>query len=223
MRRGTLIVLEGGEGVGKTTQIGRLGQRLAMSGLACLTVREPGSTRAGNEIRELLLRPGVDLTARSEALLFMASRAQLVREVIQPALDSGVIVLADRFFLSTYAYQIHGRGLAEDDVRRINAFATGGLRPDLTLLLQLRSAVGLARAAERGLADRMETADAAFHARVETAFSLFATREWQGDHPECGPIRPVDAGGSIEEVAERLWEAASRVLGETFSERLRSQ
>ncbi|MGQ0765686.1 MAG: dTMP kinase [Gemmatimonadota bacterium] len=223
MGRGTLIVLEGGEGVGKTTQIGRLGQRLTMSGLSCLTVREPGSTRAGNEIREFLLRPGVDLTARSEALLFMASRAQLVRELVKPALDSGVIVLADRFFLSTYAYQVYGRGLAAEDVRRINAFATGGLRPDLTLLLKLKSTEGLARVENRGPSDRMEAADAGFHARVEAAFSLFAMSDWQAEHPECGPIRSVDGSGSVEEVAERLWEAASRVLGETFSERLRSQ
>jgi dTMP kinase len=132
--RGRLIVFEGPEGVGKTTQLGLLGAWLEERSIAHIRVREPGGTALGNEIRSLLLDPANEMDARAEALLFMASRAALVDRVVEPAMQRGTLVLADRFFLSTYAYQVAGRGLPETEIRTTNRFATRGLVPDLTLL-----------------------------------------------------------------------------------------
>lgn len=207
---GALVVLEGVEGAGKSTQVRRLIERLESAGIDCLAVREPGGTAAGDVIRGLLLDPQSDLDARAEALLFMASRAQLVNEVIRPALDRGAIVVADRFFLSTYAYQIAGRGLPSAEVRQANALATGGLVPDVNLLIDLPSKDGLARAAGRGGPDRMEQASADFHERVQEAFRGFATVDWQAAHPEAGPIVLIDGAGSPEAVAARVGAEVSR-------------
>lgn len=207
---GALVVLEGVEGAGKTTQVRRLVERLASAGIDVLAVREPGGTAAGDAIRALLLDADRHLDPRTEALLFMASRAQLVAEVVRPALARGAIVVADRFFLSTYAYQIAGRGLPEDAVREANALATGGLVPDLNILLDFPSGDGLARASRRdGGADRMERSGTDFHARVREAFLAFATPTWQGRHPEAGPIVLVDGGGSEAEVAARVGAAVA--------------
>jgi len=208
--RGALIVLEGVEGAGKTTQVRRLVDRLQQAGIPCRAVREPGGTVAGDVIRTLLLDPVSHLDPRTEALLFMASRAQLVSEVIRPAMAAGEFVVADRFFLSTYAYQIAGRGLPEGAVREANALATGGLVPDLNVLLDLPAVDGLARAARRGDADRMEQSGAAFHDRVREAFVGFASPAWQEAHPEAGPIALVDASGQEDEVASRVAEVVGR-------------
>jgi dTMP kinase len=132
----------------------------------------------------------------------------MVARELRPALASGEHVLLDRFFLSTYAFQIGGRGLPEDEVRAANGFATGGLVPDLTLLLTFPVAEGLARAAERSSAhDRMEREGEAFHDRVAGAFEAFARPDWQRAHPECGPIVSIEAVGSEREVAGRVREA----------------
>jgi dTMP kinase len=202
---GRLIVFEGVEGAGKTTQLERLALRLGRHRAQVRTLREPGGTPVGDEIRALLLRPGAQIPPRTEALLFMASRAALVDEQVRPALARGEVVLLDRFFLSTYAYQVGGRGLPEDAVRDANAFATGGLVPDVTVLLTLPVVEGLSRAAQRGAADRMEQAERAFHARVEAAFARFVEPSWQGAHAECGPIVAVDADGGVDDVEERVW------------------
>lgn len=202
-----LIVLEGAEGVGKTTQLRRLAEWLEGRGATVVAVREPGGTVVGDEIRRILLDPAGDVTPHAEALLFMASRAQLVERVMRPALERGDVVLVDRFFLSTYAYQGAGRGLPEEEIRVANRLATGGLVPDLTLLLELPLGEGLARAARRGERDRMERAEVAFHDRVATAFARFATGAWQRAHPECGPIVTVDAAGDEAAVFGRLTEA----------------
>lgn len=207
MLRGVLVVFEGAEGAGKSTQLRLLAEWLGMRGREVVAVREPGGTVVGDEIRRILLDPHSDIVPRSEALLFMASRAQLVEREIRPALDGGAVVLLDRFFLSTYAYQGNGRGLPEPDLRAANAIATQGLVPDLTLLLMLPVADGLARAMERGERDRMERADLAFHERVAHAFETFASREWQADHAECGPIVLVDAAGSEAAVFDRVMGA----------------
>ena len=217
MAEGRLIVFEGAEGVGKTTQLRLLSARLSRMGVAHLGVREPGQTTVGNQIRQLLLDPATDLVARAEALLFMASRAQLVERDVRPAMVAGEVVLADRFFLSTYAYQGAGRGLPLEELRAANAMATGGLTPDLTILLDFPVGEGLARAGARGAHDRMERSGAVFHERVAAAFALFATATWQAAHPEVGPIVVVDARGSEDEVAERvLWQLAGR-WPETFA------
>ncbi len=217
--RGALIVLEGAEGVGKTTQLRRLGERLTANGYPVAVVREPGGTPVGDEIRGILLDAPHAINPRSEALLFMASRAQLIDDVIRPALAQGSVVLADRFFLSTYAYQAAGRGLEVASVRQINAFATDGLVPTITVLLDLPSGEGTRRAEARGAPDRVERAGDDFHTRVASAFRDFATAIWQQDHPECGPIVRVDARGTESEVTDRIRDAIADVLDETFGAR----
>jgi len=215
-RRGKLIVLEGAEGVGKTTQLRRLGDTLTARGIPFLGVREPGGTAIGNQIRSLLLDPGPGFSARTEALLFMASRAELVEGDIRPALDRGEIVVADRFFLSTYAYQIAGRGLAEEEVTAANRFATGGLVPDLTILLRLPVAAALARTDRRGARDRIESADDDFHHRVAAAFDRFADPAWQRSHPESGPVVAIDAAGSVDQVSATVLATLEQRWPETF-------
>ncbi len=207
---GGLIVLEGIEGVGKSTQLQHLRRHLEGRGLVATILREPGGTPAGDVIRRLVLDPGTQVDERTEALLFMASRAQLVADVIRPALARGEFVLLDRFFLSTYAYQIAGRGLPEEAVRSANALATDGLVPDLTLLLDLPPKDGLARAASRSAHDRIEQSGAAFYDRVQKAFIEFASPEWQAQHPEAGTIVLIDAAGDEGTVAGRILNAVSR-------------
>jgi dTMP kinase len=146
----------------------------------------------------------------------MASRAELVETDIKPALERGDVVLADRFFLSTYAYQIAGRGLAEAEVTAANRFATGGLVPDLTILLRLSVAAALARTDSRGARDRIESADDDFHHRVAAAFDRFADSAWQRSHPESGPVVAVDAAGSIEAVAAAVLGVLEQKWPETF-------
>jgi dTMP kinase len=203
-RRGRFIVLEGGDGVGKTTQLPRLVAALVAQGIDVRTIREPGGTPAGDAIRALLLDPGSDLEPRSELLLFLAARAQVVHDVIRPALDAGTWVVADRFFVSTYAYQGAGHGLPLPAVQGANALATGGLVPDLTLVLTVDAATAAARRASRGAGDRMERHGAAFAARVEAAYREALSPDWQRAHPECGPIVGVDADGTPDEVTARL-------------------
>ena len=214
--RGLLVVFEGSEGAGKSTQLRRLARSLAQAGHDVVSVREPGGTPLGDEIRRVLLDPASDIAPAAEALLFMASRAQLVERVVRPALERGAIVLVDRFFLSTYAYQADARGLPLADVREANRLAVGELVPDLTLLLQLPSGDGLARAAQRSGPDRMEQTGGAFHDRVAAAFARFATVEWQQSHPECGPIMPVDGSGDEDTVARRIATVLANRWPETF-------
>lgn len=200
------IVYEGPEGAGKSTQLRLLSEWLVSRGRDVIAVREPGGTILGDEIRRILLDPGSDIVPAAEALLFMASRAQLVERVLRPALGAQSIVLVDRFFLSTYAYQGAGRGIPNDDLVAANRMATRGLTPDLTVLLDLATDEGLRRVARRGAHDRIEQATTDFHARVAAEFRRFATAEWQQRHPECGPIAVVDARGSEAEVFARVHE-----------------
>ncbi len=205
--RGRLIVLEGGDGVGKTTQLPLVAEALRARGLVVHTIREPGQTQVGLQVRELLLNPDSTISPATEALLFLSARAQVVAEVIQPALSRGEWVVADRFFVSTYAYQIAGHGLDDAQVRSANSLATGGLVPDLTLLLTLSPETAGARRASRGLADRLERYGPAFDARVAAAYEASVTSAWQARHPECGPIVPVRADGAVAETTGRLIEA----------------
>lgn len=217
VRSGSLIVFEGIEGAGKTTQLTRLATRLAAAGIGCDSFREPGGTAIGDEIRRLLLDPAHDVTPRAEALLFMASRAELVERALKPALAAGRIVLLDRFTLSTYAYQVAGRGLDEREVRAANVTATGGLVPELTVLLRVSPSVGEERARRRGVLDRMEASGAAFHERVAAAFARYEDRSWQREHPECGPIIGVDADGTADDVETRVLQLLTEAIPELRS------
>ena len=215
---GKLIVFEGPEGVGKSTQVQRLAEHFSMLGIARTVLREPGGTELGEEVRRLLLDGSYDIHPRAEALLFMAARAQIVHRV-RDELALGKVVIMDRFFLSTYAYQVTGRGLPEAEVRAANAFATNGLVPDLTLLLVYPYGAGLRRVDERGGRDRMERAGLDFHERVSQAFGSFTDAAWEQSHPEAGDIMKIDARGSVETVFERVLEAVATCLPETFSSR----
>lgn len=217
MGRGLLIVFEGSEGAGKTTQLRLLRERIEAEGIECLSLREPGGTELGDSIRGVLLDPLQHITGTAEALLFMASRAQLVADRIDPELTRGVVVLMDRFFLSTYAYQIFGRGLPEEGVRAANALATRGLVPDLTVVIDVPAREGMTRASARGEQDRIEQLGDDFHDRVEAAFARFAQGEWQRSHPECGSIVSVDGRGAPKDVQSRVIEALAQNLPERFS------
>jgi dTMP kinase len=213
-----LIVLEGPEGAGKTTQHRMLADWIAAAGGKVLAFREPGGTPLGDDIRKMLLdHPASDIVPRAESLLFMASRAQLVEREIAPALAAGQMVLLDRFFLSTYAYQVAGRGLPHEQIGAANRLATAEIRPDMTVLLSLPVEEGLSRATKRGPHDRMERAEAAFHERVARAFSDFATRDWQAAHPEAGPIMTVDARGTVQQVFAHVLATLQKRWPGTFA------
>lgn len=205
--RGLLLVLEGGEGVGKTTQWERLAEALQASGRDVVALREPGGTEPGTRIRELLLDPEISLAPATEALLFAASRAELLARAVRPALERGALVLLDRFLLSTYVYQGRARGLDVQALRRVNALATGGLVPDCTLLLSLPLEEARQRARARLLPDRLEREAESFHERVAAGFAEASTVAWQGAHPECGPIVAIDATGNRDAVTARCVEA----------------
>jgi dTMP kinase len=174
--RGLFLVLEGIEGSGKTTQARLLAAWLEERAIPHVATREPGGTAVGEEARRLLLEAD-RLDARTELLLMLSARAALVSEVIEPALAAGRLVLADRFDLSTLAYQAHGRGLPMETVRQLNRFATGGLRPDLTVLLDVPRETGEARRSARSVQDRIERAGTGFHERVARAYRELAGTE----------------------------------------------
>lgn len=213
---GLFLVLEGGEGVGKTTQWGRLAAALRAQGHDVVALREPGGTPTGDALRHILLDSASPLAAETEALLFAASRAQLVRDVIEPSLARGAVVLVDRFLLSTYAYQGEGRGLSIAALREVNRFATGGRAPDLTLLFTLPMAEAMDRMRARGAPDRMEQEDLAFHRRVRDAFALALDPGWQGDHAEIGPVVAVNASGDEAIVTSRCLQAIASAYPERF-------
>lgn len=195
--RGRFVVLEGGEGAGKSTQARLLAQHLG----ACLT-REPGGTVLGEHVRNLLLDPAVGaVEPRAELLLMVAARAQHVGEVILPTLEDGRDVVCDRFSGSTLAYQGYGRGLPFEDVSRACEIAAGGLEPDLTVLLDVDASVAAGR--RNAVPDRIEAEDPAFHARVRAGFrELAAKLGWS----------VVDGRGTPHEVAALIAEIVDRVL-----------
>jgi dTMP kinase len=202
---GFFITFEGPEGGGKSTQIHRLAATLADQGYAVWTTREPGGTRVGEMIRPILLgRQQAPITAWPEALLFTAARAQHVEEVIKPRLQRGELVLCDRYTDSTLAYQGYGRGLDLDTLRRLQREATGGLQPDLTMLLNLPIEAGLARI-PRPAQDRLDQETEAFHHRVRAGYQELAAAEphrW----------REVDASANPDHVAKRILEVVSEAL-----------
>lgn len=213
VRRGRFITFEGPEGGGKTTQARRLIARLEAVGKEVLYTREPGGTRTGEAIRDILQHDaaGEPISASAEVLLFAASRAQLVSRVIQPALDRGAWVVCDRFADSTTAYQGYGRGFDVEQMLAINAFAIAGATPDITLLMDLPVAQGFDRIARRHQQadrplDRIEREERAFHERVRAGYLELAQR-W----PERFHV--LDAAAGEEVVAEQVWERVQHVCG----------
>jgi dTMP kinase len=176
VRSGRLITVEGLDGAGKTTLVAGVTRELAARGRELLVLREPGGVELSERIRELVKDPALRVDPRAEALLYAAARAQLVAEQLMPLLDAGDWVLLDRFVDSSLAYQGAGRGLGIEEIRALNAFGTGGLTPDRTLLLRIDPAVGAARIAGRE-ADRLEQAGAAFFAEVGRAYDALAAAE----------------------------------------------
>lgn len=194
---GFFVTLEGIEGCGKSTQAHMLSEALGEHGLAVVLLREPGSTPIGDRIREILLdREHGTMAGETEALLYAAARAQMVAERVRPALDAGRVVVCDRFVDSSIAYQAFGRGLPRDFVFDVSHWATGGLTPDLTLLLDLPVREGLARAT-RTACDRIEAESEEFHERVREGYLALADEE-------PSRIVTVDASGPVEAVAEKV-------------------
>lgn len=194
---GKLISLEGGEGAGKSTAMSYLAERIAARGVELVRVREPGGTPAGEAIRAVLLDPQFKgLEANTELLLMFASRAQLVAQTVKPALERGAFVLADRFTDASFAYQGGGRGISDDFIVELERRVVG-LKPDLSLLLDLPVEAGLARARGRGPADRIETESATFFERVRAVY-----RERAAGEPERWRI--IDASQPIDAVLVQL-------------------
>jgi dTMP kinase len=174
------ITLEGPDGCGKTLQSKRLTSHLRSQGLDVLMTREPGGTAIGDQIRQVLMSlDNRQMDPKTEFLLFTASRAQLVKEVIRPHLDAGGVVVSDRYYDSSFAYQGYGHGLPLDELQSITAFATGSLVPDLTLLIDLPSEAGLARRKSGGQWNRMDAYDLTFHQRVRAGYQAMASAEPQ--------------------------------------------
>ncbi len=204
-RRGVFVTLEGGEGAGKSTQIDGLRRLLEHEGWRVVTCREPGGTALGERLREALFATTDDEPApspESELLIFNAARAQLVREVVEPALASGAAVICDRFTGSTVAYQHFGRGLPREVVDAVNEAATGGLRPDLVVLLDLEPEQGFARTGKGR--DYLERAGIDFHRRVRRGFLEQAAAE-----PERWLV--LDATKPAMQVTHAIWQRLERL------------
>jgi dTMP kinase len=204
---GKFITFEGGEGCGKSTHLKQIVSRLREAGRALLVVREPGGTAVGEQIRHVLQHSpqSAGMLPETELLLFCASRAQLVREIIQPSLAEGQIVLADRFFDSTTVYQGLGRKIDTKSVNFINQFAVGTCRPDLTILIDLDPQIGLERARGRELFDRMENQALDFYQRVRQGYLELARQE-------PNRIKVVDGSQSLAAVQQQIWDLIQHVL-----------
>jgi dTMP kinase len=209
---GLLISFESPEGGGKTTQARLVAGRLEQLGYAVLLTREPGGTPLGDRVRELVLHASeLEISPLAETLLYCVARAQLVERVLRPALAAGQVVLLDRYADSTLAYQAFGRGLDRGAVERALEVATGGLKPDLTLLLDVEAGVGLSRKMEQAAGgsalevNRFEAESVAFHERVRAGYLALAAEE-----PDRW--RVIDAGRPVETVAGEVWRAVEAVL-----------
>lgn len=204
--RGRFISVEGLDGTGKTTVCAALASRLRASGLQVIGLREPGGTPAGEQIRGLLADPNTVLSPRAELLLFSAARAQLVDTVLEPALAAGSWAVLDRFTDSTLAYQGAGRQLGDDLTANLSDLTTGGLQPDLTLLLQAPEPIRRERLLGRGDApDRWELADPEVLARIEARYDALLAEQ-------PGRVHAVDASGTPEQVADLAWAQTQDLL-----------
>ncbi len=207
---GLFIAFEGGEGSGKTTQVDRLHRHLnttVQPGRRVFQTRQPGGTTIGQTIRGLLLQPGY-VSDRAEALLYAADRAQHVDEFIRPALNAGNVVITDRYVDSSLAYQAAGRAMDSTWIRDLSRWATGGLVPDLTIVLDVHPQVGLARAARRGAADRLEQEDLGFHWRVRDAFLALS-------EADPGRYLVLEAGHPADWLAELIAERVQQLVTAT--------
>lgn len=218
---GLFLVFDGSEGAGKSTQTHLLKQRLESAGRSVLLVRDPGSTRIGEQVRAILLNPkNDDMAMRCEMLLYMAARAQMMQETILPALQAGQTVISDRFVSSTLAYQLGGDGLTADEIRGVADIAITGRWPDLTLLLDLPVDVSSARvkpkyllpfpesvqdAAARAVKDRIEQRPREYHEAVRRNYLAQASEQ-----PD--KYRIIRAGQTVEQVHEQIWQAVSPLL-----------
>ena len=212
MNKGLFITFEGTEGCGKSTQIELLAQRLHALGYQVCSLREPGGTPIGEEIRHTLKhsKVNVTMTYETELLLMNASRAQLVREIIRPALAAGEIVVCDRFYDSTTAYQGHGRQLDLEKVKTVIDFAVGETRPNLTLFLHVPAEVSAERLRSRQTSlkfvrDRIEEADQKFFERVAHGFGVIAAAEPQR-------VKFINGAQPLDVVCEKIWEIVQPVL-----------
>lgn len=204
---GFFITFEGGEGVGKTTQIELLKIALEADGRTVVVTREPGGTPIAERIRDVVLdSANAGMVPMAELMLYEAARAQHVEELIRPALERGDVVLCDRFSDSTTAYQGAGRSLDEADLEALHALATGGLGPDLTILLDLSPTTGLERANSRGEADRIESESLKFHERVREGFLELAQK-----FPER--LRVVDATRAVDAISAEVLELVRAEMG----------
>jgi dTMP kinase len=207
IRRGFFVVLEGPEGSGKSTLVGPLAERMRASGVDPLVVREPGSTRAAEIARQALLDPEHPVGPLAELFLYLAARADLVQSIIRPALDAGRVVLSDRFALSTEAYQMAGRGLDPALVRAGNQAATGGVRPDLTLILDLAPELGQARQLAAGKRqDRLDRESVDFHRRV---VNFYLAVQGEG-------VRHLDGSLPPDQLLQAAWTEVRAAAPETF-------
>ena len=201
--RGMFIAFEGGEAAGKSTQEALLAASLAQAGRAVVRTREPGGTPAGEAIRELVLSPAYEgMDPHAEALLFAAARGEHVARVIRPALQRGAIVVCDRFIDSSIAYQGVARGLGIERVRELSLWATDGLLPDLTIVLDIDPVVGLGRVTSP---DRLESESVAYHQQVRRAFLDLAAAE-----PDRYLV--LDAGATPRDIADRVWQRVADEL-----------
>jgi len=205
MSHGLFVTLEGGEGAGKTTSLAFVRAFLEQAGKDVVVTREPGGTPLGEKIRELLLHGRDDMHVDSELLLMFAARAEHLARVVRPALAAGAVVVCDRFTDATYAYQGAGRGAADARIRVLEDWVQQGLRPDLTLLLDIPVERGLARAGERGAPDRFEREQVDFFERVRDAYLAAAAREPQR-------VRVIDAAQDIPKVELQLRAALETLL-----------
>jgi dTMP kinase len=205
--RGLFITVEGGEGVGKSTNIRFLEEQLVSQGVDLVLTREPGGTPMAENIRQLLLQVSDEpLAETSELLLMFAARAQHIQQLIEPALAAGKWVLCDRFTDATYAYQSGGRGIDANKIRQLEQLVQGELRPDYTLLLDAPVDIGMARAGERGELDRFELEEMEFFKRVRNTYLQLAQES-------SGRYRVIDASGSLDEVQAQMDKVCRELLG----------